>query len=84
MIYYNVLMKRLYRSKTNRVFTGLLGGIGEYFNTDPVLERLICVVLLIAPGAFPGLIIYAVAYLLIPEAPENVIRDAEVVSEKEA
>ena len=31
--------KRLYRSNTNRVIGGVCGGIGEYFNIDPVLVR---------------------------------------------
>ncbi len=37
--------KKLYRSRTNRVFTGLAGGIGEYFNIDPTLVRIALVLL---------------------------------------
>ena len=35
--------KRLYRSKKNKVFAGICGGVGEYFNIDPALIRLIWV-----------------------------------------
>ena len=37
--------KRLYKSRANRVLCGVCGGIGEYFNIDPVIIRL----LLVAP-----------------------------------
>jgi phage shock protein C len=36
--------KRLYRSRDNRVFTGILGGIGEYVNVDPVAIRVLYIV----------------------------------------
>ena len=32
-------MKRLYRSNDNKVFGGILGGLGEYFDVDPVLKN---------------------------------------------
>ena len=35
--------KRLYKSSTNRVLCGVCGGIGEYFNIDPTIIRLIFV-----------------------------------------
>jgi phage shock protein C len=39
--------KRLYRSNKNKVLSGVCGGIGEYLNVDPVMIRLIWVILLI-------------------------------------
>ena len=38
--------KRLYRSVKNKVICGVCGGIGEYFNVDPVIIRLIWVILM--------------------------------------
>jgi len=57
--------KRLYRSKKNRVFAGVCGGIGEYTNTDPVVIRLIWVIFSLLYGT--GLLAYLIAWLVIPE-----------------
>ena len=58
--------KRLYRSERNRVFLGVCGGFGDYFNFDPVIIRVITVLLIIATGIFPGLVAYFVIALVIP------------------
>jgi phage shock protein C len=62
-------VKKLYRSRTNKVLAGVCGGIAEYFNIDPVLVRLIAVAVTLASGIGPGLIAYLVAYFIIPERP---------------
>ena len=63
-------MKKLYKSNKNRVFSGVCGGIGEYFETDPVVIRLIWVLASIFLGAgILGVIAYIFAALLIPENP---------------
>jgi len=59
--------KQLYRSCTNKIIAGVAGGMGEYFNIDPVLIRLIFVLLSIPGGA--GIIIYIIAWIIIPEDP---------------
>lgn len=60
-------MKRLYRSQNNRVFAGICGGLGEYYNVDPVLVRIIAVFLTLFLG-FPFLV-YLVAIFVIPQEP---------------
>ncbi len=55
--------RRLTRSRTNRVITGLCGGIGEYLNVDPVIIRLLWLLL---PG--PNLFAYLVGSLIVPES----------------
>ena len=65
-------MKKLYRSKTNRVIEGIIGGLGEYFGVDPVVLRLLFVLLTVFTGFLPGIIGYVVAILIIPEAPTGV------------
>ncbi len=60
-------IKRLYRSRTDKVLAGICGGIAEHFNTDPVLVRLIAVVILLCTGIAPGVIAYIVGYFIIPE-----------------
>lgn len=59
--------KRLYRSKTNRIFAGICGGLGEYMNVDPVMLRLIWTLIVIFTGIFPGVIAYFIAIFIVPE-----------------
>jgi len=63
-------MKRLYKSKENKIFSGIIGGLGEYFNIDPVILRLLWVVILISTGIFPGILVYILAVFIIPKKPE--------------
>lgn len=60
-------MKRLYRSRKNKVLAGICGGLGEYYNVDPVLIRIITVFITLFLG-FP-LIVYLVAIFVIPQEP---------------
>lgn len=59
-------MKRLYKSNKNKFFAGIVGGLGEYFEVDPVLLRLGFVVALFFTGIFPGILAYIVAIFLVP------------------
>lgn len=59
-------MKRLYRSTTNRYFAGVLGGLGEYFNVDANILRLIFIICLI-PSFFTFALIYLVATIILPK-----------------
>ena len=58
-------MKRLRRSKSDRVIAGVCGGLGEYFDIDPVLIR-IAWALAVFLGGF-GLLAYVIAWIVIPE-----------------
>jgi phage shock protein C len=58
-------MKRLYRSRRNRVIAGVCGGIAEYLDVDPVLIRIIAVVLLFVGGG--SLIAYIIGMIIIPD-----------------
>lgn len=58
--------KRLYRSCKNRIIGGVCGGLGEYFDIDPVLVRLITA-LLIFTGV--SIVFYILAWIIIPEDP---------------
>lgn len=64
-------MKRLYRSRETKILGGVCGGLGEYFNIDPVIFRIVFF-LLILPGGLPGIIPYAVMWLIVPLRPEHV------------
>lgn len=61
--------KRLYKSRSEKMIAGVLGGIAEYFNIDPTLVRLGYVLLTLFSAAFPGLIGYIIMWIVIPESP---------------
>ncbi len=64
-----MLMRRLYRSETNKMVAGVLGGLGEYFRIDPTILRLLFVVVLFM-SFFTVAIIYLVAAVIIPAEGE--------------
>lgn len=66
-------MKRLYRSETNRVVSGICGGVGEYFEIDPVLIRVIFLFLSFVTGLIPGLIAYGISILIIPASRDETV-----------
>ena len=63
----NSEIKRLYRSRTDRVLGGVCAGIGNYLNVDPVLIRVAWVVAFFAAGV--GFLAYLIAWIMIPEEP---------------
>ncbi len=54
---------RLYRSETDRVLGGVAGGLGEYFNIDPIVVRIIFIILFLQGVGF---ILYLILWLVIP------------------
>ena len=65
----NSEIKRLYRSRKDKIIAGVCGGIAEYFNIDPVWTRLIAVLLCFINGI--GIILYIIAWILMPENPKQ-------------
>lgn len=64
------MVKRLYRSRKDRIAAGVCGGIAQYSNMDPTIVRLIWVLVTLFPATTPlGFFGYLVAWLLIPEEP---------------
>jgi len=57
---------RLYRSETNKMIAGVCGGLGDYFGIDPVLVRLVFVLLVFASGI--GLLAYVILWIIVPTA----------------
>lgn len=58
--------KKLYRSRRNRTICGVCGGLGDYFNVDPTIIRLI-LILFAFTGS--GILAYFIAAIIIPEEP---------------
>lgn len=63
-------MRRVYRSRTDKKIFGICGGIGETYNIDPTLIRIIVVFLALATGLIPMVITYIVARLIMPPAKD--------------
>lgn len=61
-------VRRLYRIREGRLFLGVAGGTGEYFNLDINLARLIWVLVILISGGL-GLLLYLVLYFICPEKP---------------
>lgn len=68
---------KLYRSRDNRMLGGVCGGLGEYFDIDPTLVRVLFVfgVFLGVPGAL--VLIYLVMLIMVPQ-------ESQVVTEVQA
>jgi len=62
-------MKKLYRSQVDRFISGVCGGLGEYFQVDSNLFRILFVILTFIGGI--GVVLYIAAMLIVPENPEQ-------------
>jgi phage shock protein C len=60
-------IKRLYRSREERLFSGVCGGIGEFFGIDPTVVRLTFVLVTFVWPFMP--LLYLILMLLVPEEP---------------
>jgi len=65
--------KKLYRSKKDKMLAGICGGIADYFKVDSTLVRLLAVIFILLGGA--GFVVYVIAWIIIPEIPEQVFDD---------
>ena len=61
------MTKRLNRSRQSVVIAGVCGGVAEYFDIDPVIVRILTVILVFWHGV--GLLGYIVAWIAMPKAP---------------
>jgi phage shock protein C len=59
-------MKHIRRPIHGRVITGLLAGVGEYINVDPIFVRLFFVVATAFTGFGPGIVSYIIGSLIVP------------------
>ena len=59
--------KRLLRSSSDRWVAGVCGDIAEYFGWDPAIVRLAYVLLSVFSAAFPGLLVYIILWLIMPQ-----------------
>jgi len=63
-------MKKLYLSETDKKIGGVCGGIGEYFERDPTVIRILFIILIFVSFGF-GLLAYLTMWLIIPKRPDS-------------
>lgn len=66
---YEILQKLLYRSRENRVVFGVMGGLGEYFDIDPVIFRVAYTAFTFFSGFLPGMGAYILMTMVMPPRP---------------
>ena len=66
------MKKKLYRSKTDKMLCGVLGGLAEYLDVDATLIRILYAALSDFSAGFPGIVLYIICAIVIPEAPFDV------------
>lgn len=59
----------LYRSRRNRIIAGVCGGLAEWLGWSPTWVRLLYVLISILSVAFPGLIVYIILWIVMPNDP---------------
>lgn len=73
------MQKKLYRSPKDGILLGVAAGLGNYFNIDSVIIRIVIVILALVTKGWPILILYALMFLIIPVDPAQ----AKVSSDQE-
>lgn len=69
-------MRKLTKSRKNSVISGVCGGLGAYFNIDPIIIRIAWVFSLI-PFFFNSAVIYVVCSIIIPEDDGVIYQDED-------
>ena len=62
---------RLYRSRADRIFAGVAGGLADRWDADPSLVRLVWALLVVFTGGI-ALLVYVIMAFVVPEAPVEV------------
>ncbi len=57
----------LRRSRRDRLIGGVLGGIAEYYDWDPVMLRIVYVIVSILSAGFPDILIYIAFWIVVPD-----------------
>ena len=63
-------MKRLYLSNSDKKIGGVCGGIGEYYDKDPTLIRILFILVILFSFGF-GILAYLAMWLIIPKKPDT-------------
>ena len=58
----------LYRSQKHRMIAGVCGGLADWLGWSPTMVRFLYVIVSIASAAFPGMLVYIILWIAMPEA----------------
>lgn len=61
---------RLRRSRSNKMIAGVIGGLANYFGFDPTMARVLYVILSVVSVAFPGILVYIILWIVMPQEGE--------------
>lgn len=64
------MKKKLYRNTNNKMISGVCSGLADFLNVDATIIRLIWAICTVFTAAFPGLILYVIFAIVIPESPD--------------
>ena len=59
---------KLHRSSSNRIIAGVCGGIARWLGWSPTTVRVLYVIVSILSVAFPGILVYIILWIAMPEA----------------
>lgn len=76
------MREKLYRSRRVRVFGGVAGGLAQYFNIDPIIVRVLFVIVTIFHGM--GLLLYIILWIVVPEEPFEVAYQTKTDEQRKA
>jgi len=63
------MMRKMYKSEDNKIVSGVIGGVGEFFDIDPTVLRLLYLLITIFTGLIPGIVAYILAVIIMPKEP---------------
>ncbi len=69
-------MRKVYLSRTDRKFAGVLGGFAEAYNVDSTIVRLTYIFIMLVTGFFASVIVYLLAWWVLPERPAKKVEDS--------
>lgn len=73
-------VKRLYRSRSDRIIGGVCGGLAKYLDLDPAVVRILMLIAFFAFGT--GVLLYIAALIIVPEEPKSSAAEPKVVAQK--
>lgn len=79
----NVKNKKLYKSTNNKMLSGVCAGFADFIGIDPTIVRVIYALVSFFTGGFPGVIIYIMLAIIIPEDNGMIDTDARNHDEEE-
>lgn len=73
------MAKKLQRDEETKMVAGVLGGLARYFEQDPTIFRLVAIFFILITGVFPGVLMYIIAWFVVPRRPTPADADYTIV-----